>query len=59
MRVSTVILLFSGLILLFISPGLLEGDVPASERDAPIALYNSTNGDNRTDNIGWKTKKGG
>jgi PKD repeat protein len=29
--------------------------VPAAERAALIALYNSTNGDNWTDNGGWKT----
>jgi Leucine-rich repeat (LRR) protein len=31
------------------------GAIPASERAALIALYNSTNGDNWTNNNGWKT----
>ncbi len=29
--------------------------IPLAERNALIALYNSTNGDNWTDNSGWKT----
>jgi Leucine-rich repeat (LRR) protein len=33
----------------------LQGAIPASERAALIALYNATNGDNWTDNGGWKT----
>lgn len=40
-------------ILLF--PGFIHGAIPASERAALIALYNSTNGDGWTDNSGWKT----
>jgi hypothetical protein len=31
------------------------GAIPSQERAAIIALYNSTNGDNWTDNSGWKT----
>jgi hypothetical protein len=31
------------------------GGIPPQERAALIALYNSTNGDNWTDNSGWKT----
>ncbi|MCX6583611.1 MAG: hypothetical protein NT166_25840 [Candidatus Aminicenantes bacterium] len=30
------------------------GVIPASERAALIALYNSTNGDSWTNNSGWK-----
>jgi Leucine-rich repeat (LRR) protein len=33
----------------------VQGAIPASERAALIALYNSTNGDNWKDNSGWKT----
>jgi hypothetical protein len=34
---------------------LLGGAISSNERDALIALYNSTNGDNWTNNSGWKT----
>ncbi|NIM16943.1 MAG: hypothetical protein GTO45_33665 [Candidatus Aminicenantes bacterium] len=43
------------LISLFIFPVFIYGDIPAEERAALIALYKSTNGDNWTDNTGWKT----
>ncbi|MCP5105074.1 MAG: hypothetical protein GY950_16925, partial [bacterium] len=33
----------------------LQAAIPAGERAALIALYNATNGDNWTDNSGWKT----
>jgi Leucine-rich repeat (LRR) protein len=33
----------------------VSSTLPASERAALIAIYNSTNGDNWTDNSGWKT----
>lgn len=33
----------------------IYGAVPAQEREALIALYNSTNGDNWYNNSGWKT----
>jgi Leucine-rich repeat (LRR) protein len=33
----------------------VHGDIPASERAVLITLYTSTNGDNWTDNNGWKT----
>jgi len=33
----------------------IHGAVPASERAALIALYNATNGDNWSNNRGWKT----
>jgi hypothetical protein len=50
--------LFFGLIVvLFVSSmmtGLLRATVPEWERDALIALYNSTGGDDWTDNSGWK-----
>ncbi|MCX6580185.1 MAG: hypothetical protein NT166_08375 [Candidatus Aminicenantes bacterium] len=35
--------------------GFIQGAIPASERAALIALYNSTNGDNWTNMSGWKT----
>jgi Leucine-rich repeat (LRR) protein len=42
------------IVLVFFS-SLVYGAIPAKERAALIALYNSTNGDNWTDNSGWKT----
>jgi len=36
-------------------PGSIYGDIPAQERAALIALYNSTTGDNWVNNDGWKT----
>jgi hypothetical protein len=45
----------SGL-LFFLSSSLpIQAAIPASERAALIALYNATNGDNWSDNSGWKT----
>jgi Leucine-rich repeat (LRR) protein len=44
---------FTFLVLLF--PGFAHGVIPASERGALIALYNSTNGDSWTNKTGWKT----
>ncbi len=38
-----------------ILPTAVRGAIPASERAALIALYNSTNGDGWKDNSGWKT----
>lgn len=35
--------------------GFIHGAIPASERAALIALYNSTNGDSWINNSGWKT----
>ncbi|MGD2088073.1 MAG: Ig-like domain-containing protein [Candidatus Aminicenantes bacterium] len=43
-------------LLFVLSTGLpLQAAIPASERAALIALYNTTNGDNWADNSGWKT----
>ena len=42
---------------LFLTGGLVRqvhADIPASERAALIAFYNSTSGDNWTDKSGWK-----
>ena len=36
--------------------GFLSAAIPASERAALIALYNATDGDNWTNNSGWKTE---
>jgi hypothetical protein len=47
------IVAFTLLVLLF--PGFIHGAIPASERAALIALYNSTNGDDWINNTGWKT----
>jgi Leucine-rich repeat (LRR) protein/protocatechuate 3,4-dioxygenase beta subunit len=41
-------------IILFLS-NFIHGAIPAQERTALIALYNSTNGDGWTNNSGWKT----
>ncbi|MDQ1351648.1 MAG: hypothetical protein QG657_1953 [Acidobacteriota bacterium] len=35
--------------------GFIHGAIPAAERAALIAFYNSTNGDNWSGNNGWKT----
>ncbi len=35
--------------------GLVHGAIPASERAVLITLYNNTDGDNWTNNNGWKT----
>lgn len=40
-----------------IFPSLLAAAIPATERAALIALYNSTDGDNWTNNSGWKTPR--
>jgi Leucine-rich repeat (LRR) protein len=42
------------IVLVFFS-SLVYGAIPAEERAALIALYNSTDGDNWTNNTGWKT----
>jgi len=43
-------------VIIFVFLSLLAyGAVPAQERQALIALYNSTNGDNWRNNSGWKT----
>jgi hypothetical protein len=47
-------LLVLGILLYWISPPVFSA-IPPQEREALIALYNSTNGDNWTDNSGWKT----
>ena len=41
-------------IFLFVS-SFIDGAIPAQERAALIALYNSTNGDSWTNKSGWKT----
>jgi WD40 repeat protein len=38
----------------FTGIGTSPNEIPGAERSALIALYNSTNGDNWTDNSGWK-----
>jgi Leucine-rich repeat (LRR) protein len=47
-------ILGSAFLILVLLSGLVHGAIPAEEREALIALYNSTNGDNWTDNSGWK-----
>lgn len=49
---SFILLVFSIVFFLFFSRAF--GAIPASERAALIALYNSTNGDNWDRNYGWK-----
>jgi hypothetical protein len=48
------IIMFLFVVLLFKMSVLLCGVIPAKERSALIALYNSTNGDNWVNNEGWK-----
>ncbi len=43
------------IIILWQLSNFVFGAIPASEREALIALYNSTDGDNWYDNSGWKT----
>lgn len=43
------------IVLIVCLPGPIYGDIPAPERAALIALYNSTNGNNWVNNDGWKT----
>ncbi len=50
-----IFIFLSAFILFFNLSTSLFGDIPATERAALIALYNSTNGDGWTDNTGWKT----
>jgi len=50
------VFILCGLFLLYlIFPGMVSGAVPAAERVALIALYNSTSGAGWSDNSGWKT----
>ncbi|MCP5106946.1 MAG: hypothetical protein GY950_26415 [bacterium] len=39
-------------------PGIMEADIPAGEREALIALYNSTNGAGWTDSTNWNGSAG-
>ena len=39
-------------------PGLTHAAIPAAERQALIALYNSTNGDSWLNNGGWNPPLG-
>jgi hypothetical protein len=50
-KVILTILTFMGLLY----SGFIHSAIPASERAASIALYNSTNGDGWTNNSDWKT----
>ncbi|UCH97180.1 MAG: hypothetical protein JSV88_10110, partial [Candidatus Aminicenantes bacterium] len=54
MKPIFVFFLMAGILLYFISPPV-SAAIPAHERAALKALYNSTNGDNWTNNNGWKT----
>ncbi|MCP4216110.1 MAG: hypothetical protein GY765_15775, partial [bacterium] len=54
-RVRAIIILLIGIILSMVYPNQLSSAIPASERAALIALYNSTNGDSWTDNGNWKS----
>ncbi len=55
MRVNAIVFLSIGLFTILMSPGLLEGQISSVERIALIALYDTTTGDNWSDNSGWKT----
>ena len=59
MRVTIKPLLHSALFLLLISlAGASYAQIPQIERDALVALYNSTDGANWTDNTGWLGEAG-
>jgi len=47
--------IFLFFIVMMVFSGFAFGAIPASERAALIALYNSTNGDSWYNNSGWKT----
>ena len=48
--------IFCGIVLtVILFPGFVSGAIPASERAALLALYNSTNGDQWWTNDGWRT----
>ncbi|MGD2085380.1 MAG: fibronectin type III domain-containing protein [Candidatus Aminicenantes bacterium] len=47
-------LVFTGLLVGLSTAVPLQAAIPAAERAALIALYNATNGDNWTNNSGWK-----
>jgi Leucine-rich repeat (LRR) protein len=49
------VFILSGLLVISSTGITLQAAIPASERAALIELYNSTNGDNWTNNSGWKT----
>ncbi len=53
MKTNYVLLVLVCVVWLF--SGLVQGAIPATERAALIALYNSTDGDNWSMNSGWKT----
>ena len=58
-RVTIKSLIQKALFLLLISlAGVSYAQIPQIERDALIALYNSTDGDNWTDNTGWLGEAG-
>ncbi len=51
------LLSFSFILVLIFGSGIfldIQAAIPSAEREALIALYNSTDGDNWTDNSGWK-----
>ena len=52
MKKMTMAFLFSIFFLLY--SGVMYGNIPSAEREALIALYNSTNGDSWNVNTGWK-----
>jgi hypothetical protein len=53
-RITIKPLIHTVLFLLFTSlVGMAYSQVPQIERDALVALYNSTDGTNWTDNTGW------
>jgi hypothetical protein len=49
-------ILFIIVFILFQFSGFIHGEIPASERAALIALYNSTNGDSWINNSNWRAK---
>ena len=51
------LIMIMAIILSILGGGLFEGtdaSIPATQREALIALYNSTDGDNWTKNNGWQ-----
>src|SRR6056297_2529550 len=58
MRSRKILFIFLTVAMLMAVATLSYGAIPASEREALIALYDSTDGNNWTNNTNWKGKPG-
>jgi len=55
LKVGFLELIIASFVLIGVLSGQAQAAIPTIEREALIALYNSTDGDNWVDNSGWKT----